>query len=126
MTTLCICCNKPARDAHHPHPKSQGGTDEGEVPACRDCHSLYHSICGQQLAKTVKARVTNFGAWMGKFPGVHLIAPRGGLRPADMAPRFVIRESQMLKDTQRHVNLSGGCLSTLGKVTTFRLRRTLK
>lgn len=126
MPTLCICCNKPARDKHHPHPKSQGGTDKGEVPACRDCHSLYHAICGQQLAKTVKPRVRNFGKWMAKFPGCSLLGPQEGLRPADMAPGWLQEEAGHFLLTRSHVDFSEGCLSTLGKVKTYPERKRLK
>lgn len=117
MNATCICCGKLAQDKHHPHPQSQGGTEEGEVPACRDCHSLYHAICGQQLAKTVKARVRNFGQWMSKFPKSSLMG--SGLHPADMAAEFVIQEAGHFLLTREYEDYSGGCLSTLGKVTTY-------
>jgi hypothetical protein len=126
VTTLCICCNKAARDPHHPHPKSQGGKDKGEVPACRDCHSLYHAICGPQLAKTVKARVTNFGVWMSKFPGCGFMGPQEGLRPGDMAPGFVIQEAGHFLLWRVYEDFSEGCLSTLGKVTTYAPRKTIR
>ena len=115
----CICCNKPARDPHHPHPKSQGGADKGEVPACRDCHSLYHAICGPGLAKTVKAREINFAVWMDQFPGCTLTKPKSGPDPARMAPPFVIAEAEHLRHFKRHRDLSEDCLSTLGKVKTY-------
>lgn len=124
MTTLCICCGKLARDPHHPWPKSQGGADEGEVPACRDCHSLYHSICGQQLAKTVRARVVNLGMWMALFPSCRLGDTEGPM-PARMAPGFVIGEATRYRNTGELVGLSGDRLSTLGKVKQFKPRRSL-
>lgn len=123
MRAACICCGKPAQDKHHPHPQSQGGTEEGEVPACRDCHSLYHALCGQRLAKTVKARVTNFGVWMSKFPGCGLMGPQEGLRRGDMAPGFVIQEAGHFLVLQKHKDYSGGRLSTLGKVTEYPPRK---
>lgn len=119
MTSFCICCGKPALDKHHQHPKSQGGTDKGEVLACRDCHSLYHAICGQGLAKTVKARVRNFGVWMSKFPARSFMGPREGLRPACMAPDFVIEEAGQFLLAGKLEDLSAGRLSTLGKVTEY-------
>jgi hypothetical protein len=121
----CICCNKPARDPHHPWPKSQGGADKGEVPACRDCHSLYHAICGQQLAKTVKARVRNFGVWMSKFPQHDMMGHSPGINPAAMAPMFVREEAGHFLLTQEYEDFSEGCLSTLGKVTTYPPRKTV-
>ena len=62
MKLWCICCGNTMRlDPHHRHPQSQGGkdVDENKVKACRDCHSLYHAICGQGLAKLAKDRVKN-------------------------------------------------------------------
>ncbi len=114
---LCICCGQTPCDLHHLHPQSQGGSENGTVPVCRGCHSLYHSICGQRLAKTVKARVRNFGQWMSKFPKSSLMG--SGLHPADMAPEFVIQEAGHLLLTRKYKDFSGGRLSRLGKVTQY-------
>ena len=92
------------------------------MPACRDCHSLYHAICGQQLAKTVKARVANFGLWMEKFPPCGLLGQ--GLRPAEMAPSFVLEEAGEFIFSGTHVDFSEGRLSTLGKIREFKPRKT--
>ena len=126
MKRACICCNKPARDPHHPHPQAQGGTDEGTVPVCRDCHGLYHNICGQGLAKFVKARVRNFGIWMSKFPKHDMLGHAPGINPADMAPVFVREEAGHFILTQEYQDFSEGCLSTLGKVKTYPPRKRLK
>ena len=122
MTTLCICCGKPARDKHHPWPKSQNGKDRGTVTVCRDDHSLYHAICNPQLAATVKARVANFGQWMSKFPQSDMMGHLPGINPADMAPDFVQEESGHFILHRKHKDLSEGCLSTLGKVKVFKER----
>lgn len=117
--TLCICCGKPSCDPHHPQPQSQNGTAEGTVPVCRACHSFYHAICGQRLAKTVKARVANFGVWMCNFPGCTLTKPKQGPDPARMAPTFLIAEAKHFKHFGQYRDLSEGCLSTLGKVKEY-------
>ncbi len=122
----CICCGKIARDPHHPHPQSQGGTDKGEVPVCRDCHGLYHAICGQGLATTVKARVANFMKWMSKFPGVSLLGPTGGCNPSLMAPDWLVHEVEYYMFEQGYQDFSKGCLSMIPKVTEFKKRPPLK
>lgn len=116
----CICCGKNyTLDPHHKHPKSQEGSDEdaNKVLACRDCHSLYHALCGQRLAMKVAARVRNFLTWMAEFPGTSFMGPREGLGPADMAPEFVIQEVGHFMLKPEYKDYSKGCLSTLGKIT---------
>ena len=126
MTQLCICCGRPPFDKHHPWPKSQGGTDEGEVFACRDCHSLYHAICGQGLAKTVKARVKNFGVWMSKFPKPDLMGHSPGINPAGMAPVFVREEAGHWLLSGEFHDYSEGRLSTHGKIKEYPTRAHLR
>ena len=107
-------------DPHHQQPKSQGG--EETVTACRDCHSLYHEICGQRLASTVNARVQNFIMWMSKFPGASLMGPREGIRPGDMAPGFVHEEAGHFRLTGAYVDFSKGCLSRIEPVKVYPVR----
>jgi len=90
----CECCRvNLADDPHHPWPKSQGGKDKGTINACRDCHSRYHAIVGQRLAKRALARAKNHQKWYSTWDvGVDLMGKKGGVNPHIMAPEWVVQE----------------------------------
>lgn len=138
----CICCGKPWTPSneychkHHRHPKSQNGGDEDTniELACKDCHELYN-VNNMQLAQgtdtaSVKARVRNFKLWIANFPDapVDFFGPKGGLRPWDMAPDFVLEEVGhfMLSVNTEYKDYSNGRLSRLGKVSVYPKRTNMK
>ena len=78
------------------------------------------------MAKTVKARVANFGQWMSKFPKPDMMGHRPGINPAEMAPLFVREEAGHWLLSGEFHDYSEGCLSTHGKIKEYPTRAHLR
>jgi hypothetical protein len=127
----CRCCLSSIADQeHHRQPKSQNGSDEPKnlVAVCEGCHSLYHTMTNQRLASTPKARVRNFVDWLAQWPGTEteVCGKKHGPHPYLMAPEWMVQEWADSQCGAEPKDLSNGCLSNLGKVSSYPIREHLK
>jgi len=119
----CVCCLAAVgAEDHHKQPKSQNGSDDPDNIArvCEKCHVLYN-VNNKTLAKTPKARARNFALWIALWPGVstEMCGKRHGPNPWVMAPDWVIQEYSDYSTGVEVTDLSNGCLSRIGTVSTM-------